>query len=65
MPRWEREAMVFAMKAYRSMESKAREMACPNPMLSEEDQANAIADSAFAAAKSNTPKDMMGKSIGG
>ena len=57
--------MVFAMKAYRSMEIKARDMACPSPLLSAEDSEKAIADSAFASARSNTPVEMMGKSVNG
>ena len=63
VPRWEREAMVLAMKAYRNMEIKAREMACPNPMLSEEEAQAAIADHAFSVAKSSA--SMMGRPLNG
>ena len=52
VPRWEREAMVLAMKCFRNMEYKARDKHCPSPLLSAEEQNNAVADSMWSSAKS-------------
>ena len=65
VPRWEREAMVMAMKCFRNMEYKARERACPSPLLSEEEAQMAIADSAFSAARAGASVETMGKSVSG
>lgn len=63
IPGWEAQAMVTAMKAYQNMEHKARERACPSPLLSEEEAQMAIADSAFSAARAGSSTESMGKSV--